>query len=66
MLGRASAAEKVLTDLAGLTRGSLALAASQTVANYWLPLDRSLTLRCAVFVRSVLHCRTPEVGNSTP
>jgi len=66
VLGRASVVEKVLTDLAGLTRESLALAASQTVANYWLPLDRSLRLRCAVFVRSVLHCRTPEVGNSTP
>ena len=66
VLGQASAAEKVLTDLAGLTRGSLALAASQTVANYWLPLDRSLRLRCAVLVCFVLHCRTPEVGNSTP
>ena len=37
VLARASAAAKVLTDLADLTRGSLALAASQTVANYWLP-----------------------------
>jgi DNA-binding transcriptional LysR family regulator len=37
VLTRASAAAKVLTDLADLTRGSLALAASQTVANYWLP-----------------------------
>jgi DNA-binding transcriptional LysR family regulator len=60
VLGQASAAEKVLTDLAGLTRGSLALAASQTVANYWLPLDRSLRLHGAVLVRSVLHCQTPE------
>ena len=49
VLGRASAVEKVLTDLAGLTRESLALAASQTVANYWPPLDRSLRLRCACF-----------------
>jgi DNA-binding transcriptional LysR family regulator len=38
VLARASAAAKVLTDLADLTRGSLALAASQTVANYWLPV----------------------------
>ena len=30
-------AEMVLTDLSGLKRGSLRLAASQTVANYWLP-----------------------------
>jgi DNA-binding transcriptional LysR family regulator len=38
VLARASAAAKVLTDLADLTRGSLAVAASQTVANYWLPV----------------------------
>ncbi|WP_458146465.1 LysR substrate-binding domain-containing protein [Bradyrhizobium sp. UFLA05-109] len=38
MLARASDAAKVLTDLADLTQGSLALAASQTVANYWLPV----------------------------
>jgi len=37
VLARAAAAETVLADLAGLKRGSLALAASQTVANYWLP-----------------------------
>jgi len=34
---RAKAAAQVLNDLAGLKRGSLNLAASQTVANYWLP-----------------------------
>lgn len=37
VLARAAAAEAVLSDLSGLTRGSLALMASQTVANYWLP-----------------------------
>ncbi|KIZ39391.1 MULTISPECIES: LysR family transcriptional regulator [Rhodopseudomonas] len=37
VLARAAAAETVLTDLAGLKSGSLILAASQTVANYWLP-----------------------------
>jgi DNA-binding transcriptional LysR family regulator len=37
VLARAAAAEAVLSDLAGLQRGSLVLAASQTVANYWLP-----------------------------
>jgi DNA-binding transcriptional LysR family regulator len=37
VLARAEAAEKVLADLAGLKRGSLALAASQTIASYWLP-----------------------------
>src|ERR1700681_574220 len=34
---RAKAAVQVLNDLAGLKCGALALAASQTVANYWLP-----------------------------
>jgi DNA-binding transcriptional LysR family regulator len=37
ILARVAAAETVLDDLAGLTRGSLALAASQTIAGYWLP-----------------------------
>lgn len=37
VLAQAAAAEAVLDDLAGLKRGTLALAASQTVANYWLP-----------------------------
>ncbi|HKJ74125.1 MAG TPA: LysR family transcriptional regulator [Alphaproteobacteria bacterium] len=37
VLARAAAAEAMLADLAGLKRGNLALAASQTVANYWLP-----------------------------
>jgi len=37
VLARARAATRVLDDLAGLKRGSLTIAASQTVANYWLP-----------------------------
>lgn len=37
VLARAAAAVRVLDDLAGLTRGTLRLAASQTVGNYWLP-----------------------------
>jgi DNA-binding transcriptional LysR family regulator len=37
VVGRAKAAAQVLSDLAGLERGSLVIAASQTVANYWLP-----------------------------
>jgi DNA-binding transcriptional LysR family regulator len=37
VVARARDAVQVLNDLAGLKRGSLALAASQTVANYWLP-----------------------------
>ncbi len=37
VLARTAAAEAMLADLAGLKRGSLSLAASQTVGNYWLP-----------------------------
>lgn len=37
VLTRAATAHTVLSDLAGLRCGSLHLAASQTVANYWLP-----------------------------
>jgi len=37
VLARASDAETMLADLAGLRRGMVRLAASQTVANYWLP-----------------------------
>lgn len=37
VVARAKDAVQVLNDLAGLKRGSLAVAASQTVANYWLP-----------------------------
>src|SRR3979490_1494741 len=36
VVARAKAAAQILDDLAGLKRGSLTLAASQTVANYWL------------------------------
>jgi DNA-binding transcriptional LysR family regulator len=37
VLLRARAAEQALADLAGLKRGVLTVAASQTVASYWLP-----------------------------
>lgn len=37
LLLRARAAETVLADFAGLKRGALTLAASQTVGHYWLP-----------------------------
>ncbi len=37
VLAQAAAAEALLNDLAGLKRGNLSLAASQTVANYFLP-----------------------------
>ncbi len=37
VLDRAAAARSVLDDLAGLTTGALSVAASQTIATYWLP-----------------------------
>ena len=37
VLARARGAEQVLRDIAGLAVGKLVVAASQTVANYWLP-----------------------------
>lgn len=37
VLLRARTAEQALTDLAGLRRGTLELAASQTISTYWLP-----------------------------
>ncbi len=37
VLLRAKAAEQALVDLAGLKRGYLTLAASQTLSSYWLP-----------------------------
>lgn len=37
VLARAAQAEAVLADLSGLARGALALAASQTISNWWLP-----------------------------
>lgn len=46
VLARANAAALALNDLAGLKRGAIALAASQTVANYWLPS------RMAAFAKS--------------
>lgn len=37
VLARAEEARRVLDDLAGLVRGEVRIAASQTVATYWLP-----------------------------
>lgn len=37
VVAKAAAAKQMLHDLAGLKRGSLMVAASQTIANYWLP-----------------------------
>ena len=37
VLAQAAAAERALSDLAGLKRGMLSVMASQTIASYWLP-----------------------------
>lgn len=37
VLAQAEAAERALSDLAGLRRGNLLVMASQTIASYWLP-----------------------------
>lgn len=74
VLAQAAAAEKVLTDLADLSRGTLALAGSQTVANYWLPpliqryreLHPGIAISLAIgntdFVASRVHEGTADLG----
>ncbi|HEY1613905.1 MAG TPA: LysR family transcriptional regulator [Rhizomicrobium sp.] len=37
VLARAASAGRILTELSGLSRGTLAVQASQTIAGYWLP-----------------------------
>src|ERR1700756_3796325 len=37
VLAQTDAAERALSDLAGLKRGTLSVMASQTIASYWLP-----------------------------
>lgn len=51
VLAIAQAAAQALNDLAGLKRGAITVAASQTVANYWLPS------RMATFARAY-----PDIG----
>lgn len=74
VLARAAAAEAVLVDLAGLRRGSLGLAASQTVANYWLPrfihrfrerypgVSVSLSIGNTEMVTAMVHANEVELG----
>lgn len=59
VLSRAALAERTLEDIAGLQRGHLRIAASQTVANYWLPA-RLATYR-ATYPGIELHV---QIGNS--
>ncbi len=74
VVARAKAAAQVLNDLAGLKRGSLSIAASQTVANYWLPsriqifqkAHPSIELRVAIAntgqVARLVHDGDADVG----
>lgn len=74
VLARAAAAEDVLADLAGLKRGSLSIAASQTVANYWLPpimhryrksypgISLALTIDNTDTVAAMVHESRAELG----
>jgi DNA-binding transcriptional LysR family regulator len=74
VLVRAQAATQVLNDLAGLKRGSLSIAASQTVANYWLPariqtfhanypgIDLNIAIANTEQVASAVHHGDADLG----
>jgi DNA-binding transcriptional LysR family regulator len=74
VVARAKAAAQVLNDLAGLKRGSLTLAASQTVANYWLPpriqgfqrihpgIDLQVTIANTEQVARAVHLGDADLG----
>jgi DNA-binding transcriptional LysR family regulator len=74
VVARAKAAAEVLNDLAGLKRGSLTLAASQTVANYWLPpriqsfqsahpgIDLQVTIANTEQVAQAVHAGNADLG----
>lgn len=59
VLARADDARQLLDDLAGLQRGSIRLAASQTVATYWLPSRMAAFADAHPMIRQYLF-----VGNS--
>jgi DNA-binding transcriptional LysR family regulator len=74
VVARAKAAAQVLDDLAGLKRGSLNVAASQTVANYWLPprievfrrnhagIDLHITIANTEQVAEAIHRGDADLG----
>lgn len=74
VLQRAGAAETMLADFAGLKRGTLSLAASQTVGNYWLPklihqyrsrypgITLSLSLGNTESVAALVHDGAADLG----
>ena len=63
LVARSNATEQVLADLAELKIGSLSLAASQTIGNYWLPprLHRFAQSYPGVSIRLVIG-NTQEVA----
>ena len=65
VLDRASMAKSVLEDLAGLATGAVAIAASQTIATYWLPRRLSAFHRANPGVRlNVVIRNTREVESA--
>jgi DNA-binding transcriptional LysR family regulator len=63
VLARASAAERMLTELSGLKRGALKLWASQTIAAYWLPpLLHRFSLRYPGITIELRQGNTAEVA----
>ena len=74
VLARAAAAELVLSELGGLTRGTLSVAASQTIAGYWLPrhlvayrrahpgIEIRLVIGNTAQVVAAVHDGTAELG----
>jgi len=74
VLARAQAAELVLSELGGLTRGTLAVQASQTIASYWLPrhlvafrrAHRGIDIRLAIGntaqVAAAVHDGVADIG----
>jgi DNA-binding transcriptional LysR family regulator len=74
VLARAEAAGQVLSELGNLTRGTLAVHASQTIANYWLPrhlvafrrkypgIDIRLTIGNTAQVATAVHEGAAELG----
>lgn len=74
VLARAQVATQVLGDLAGLKRGLLSIAASQTAANYWLPsrlqtfqeaypgIDLKIAIANTEQVASAVHQGSADLG----
>ncbi len=74
VLARAEAAERVLSEFAGLQRGTLVVQASQTIASYWLPrhlvafrraypgIEIRLTIGNTAQVAAAVHDGAAELG----